>query len=358
MKIIFEDEDRGILRLRVESEDDLWALYNFLEEGDVVYARTTRELKTATSSRRKPMTLGLSVEKAEFQPFTTRLRIHGRITEGPKELDLEKQRHTINLDIGNELTIVRERGLTPDGLRPIREACRRGGVKALVVSVDDEEACVSLVAERGVKHLLELPVRLPGKYDAEDRAAKLEEKISEIAERVRSAHLEHGVGAAIVVGPEHVRKPAYKQLRKALSDLKLKLYTDGTSVGGAAGVREALRRGAVERVAKDAGVAEEERLMGELLSALAREDGRAAYALDSVERAVEAGAAEKVLVLNELVRAYDESLRRRVQAILKKAEERGAHVKIFSSTHETYHQLKGLGGIAAILRYKLAPWEA
>lgn len=354
MKIIFKDEDRGILRLRVESEDDLWALYNFLEEGDVVYARTTRELKTSTSSRRKPMTLGVSVEKAEFQPFTSRLRIHGRITEGPKELDLEKQRHTINLDVGNELTIVRERGLTPSELKPIREACRRSGVKALVVSIDDEEACVSLIMERGVKHLLELPVRLPGKYDSEDRMAKLEEKVSEIAGRVRAAHSEHGVWAVIVVGPEHVRKPAYKQLRRELGELKLKFYADGTSVGGAAGVREALRRGVVGKVVKDAGVIEEERLMAELLSALAKDGARAAYTLDHVERAVEAGAAEKVLVLNELVRAYDEGLRRRVQAVLKRAEERGARVKIFSSTHETYHQLKSLGGIAAILRYRLA----
>lgn len=355
MKIIFKDEDRGILRLRVESEDDLWTLYNFLKGGDAVYARTTRELKTATSSRRKPMTLGVSVEKAEFQPFTSRLRIHGRIIEGPKELDLEKQRHTINLDVGSELTIVREGGLTQSDLRPIREACRRSGVEALVVSVDDEEACVSLIMEQGVKHILELPMKLPGKYDSEDRGAKLEEKVREIAGRVRAAHLEHGVWAVIVVGPEHVRDPAYKQLKRELSDLKLKFYADGTSVGGAAGVREALRRGVVGKVVKDAGVAEEERLMAELLSVLAKDEARAAYALDPVERAVEAGAAEKVLVINELVRAYDEKLRRRVQAILKKAEERGARVKIFSSTHETYHQLKSLGGIAAILRYRLAP---
>jgi len=47
-----------------------------------------------------------------------------------------------------------------------------------------------------------------------------------------------------------------------------------------------------------------------------------------------------------------------VEETLRRAEGTGAKIKIFTSTHETYNQLKQLGGIAAILRFKLPKHEA
>jgi len=65
--------------------------YNILYKGDVVIGKTTREVKTQTSSWRRPVTLTLFVEWAEMQPMTNRLRIHGTVIESPEDLRNKRQ---------------------------------------------------------------------------------------------------------------------------------------------------------------------------------------------------------------------------------------------------------------------------
>ena len=350
MKLLARDEKLRLLKLKVECEEDLWALYNVLEKGDVVYARTTRELKAGSGSRRKPMVLGVRLEWAEFQPFTTRLRMHGVIVEGPKELDLINLRHTLNLDVGSEVTIFKEDGWSREQLRAIREACERTSIKGIVVGVDDEEYCVALVRDYGVQVLMEGPMRLPGKLDPSGREAALKARLRELAEAVASQAKSAGADAIILAGPGFVKD----RLADAIRELgePAPVYRENTSSGGVSGVHEALRREAITKALRGCKAVEEAKLLGELLKVLAKNERMAALSLEEVEEAAEAGAVEKLLVIRDLVRAYDEALRRRVESIMRAAEGSGAEVRIFEADHDAYQQLKGLGGIAAILRYE------
>jgi len=65
MKILGEDLKHGVIQVQVETLDDLWILYNVLREGDIVYAKTTREVKVGDGSEgsRIPMILGVKVKK-------------------------------------------------------------------------------------------------------------------------------------------------------------------------------------------------------------------------------------------------------------------------------------------------------
>ncbi|RLF09751.1 MAG: mRNA surveillance protein Pelota, partial [Thermoprotei archaeon] len=192
MKARVLDEKCRALEVKVESEDDLWVLYNVLEPGDVVKAWTTRELKADSGSRRKAMKVALRVDHVEFQPFTTRLRVHGFIVEGPRELDLEGQRHTVSIDLHDEVVVYRERGWPSHALERIKEACGRLVVKALAVGVDYDEAAVALLRGYGLEVLAELSFNLPGKRDAEARRRELEAKVGELAELVVGSALKHG----------------------------------------------------------------------------------------------------------------------------------------------------------------------
>ena len=77
------------IRLRVQHEDDLWALAQMIRPGCKVgmmgYRRDqstgTQESGRAISADRKPMWIVLNAESTEFQPFTDNLRIHGIIIE-------------------------------------------------------------------------------------------------------------------------------------------------------------------------------------------------------------------------------------------------------------------------------------
>lgn len=347
------DEKARALEVVVESEDDLWVLYNLVEPGDVVKAWTTRELKADSGSRRKAMKVALRVDRLEFQPFTTRLRVHGFIVEGPRELDLEGQRHTLSIDLHDELVIHRERGWPPHALARIREACGKLSITALAVGVDYDEAAVALLRGYGLEVLAELSFNLPGKRDAEARRRELEARVRELSDLVASAAEKHGVEVVIVAGPGFVKDDVAKMVRQRGAG-RLKVYVETASHGGVAGVHEALRRGVVKRVLRDHELVVEEKLMEEVMEALAKHPGRVAYTLSEVEAAVKAGAVEKLVVSSDLLRSMDEDVRRRVEELLREAEGRGAYVKIFSSIHETHRRLRALGGVAALLRFPIA----
>jgi protein pelota len=90
----------------------------------------------------------------------------------------------------------------------------------------------------------------------------------------------------------------------------------------------------------------EVRAMNELLARIGK-DLPAAYGRAHVQRAVDYGACEQLLVLDYLLR--DEG----IAHLIDRAELMGAAIVVFSSEFEPGKQLDGLGGVAALLRYSV-----
>ncbi|MDD4308038.1 MAG: mRNA surveillance protein pelota, partial [Thermoplasmata archaeon] len=92
MRIVHKDFNTGEIKLRIQNMDDLWHLYNVIENGDLVFALTARRDETradvlrAERAEKKKMRLGIRVEKVEFHEFAEWLRIHGTIEEGPQDI--------------------------------------------------------------------------------------------------------------------------------------------------------------------------------------------------------------------------------------------------------------------------------
>ena len=109
LRIVSRDEKRGAVRLRIENVDDLWVLKNVIKDGDLVIARTLRDVKIdGEGKRRKPMVILLEVKNIYFQPFASRLRIHGIIRDAPEGYGLRGSHHTLNVDVGSEIEIIKE----------------------------------------------------------------------------------------------------------------------------------------------------------------------------------------------------------------------------------------------------------
>ena len=354
MRILYIDEKERTVKLRIETEDDLWDLYNVIEMGDIVYARTTRELKTSSGSKRKAMSIGLRVVWTRFQPFTTRLRVHGVIVQAPKELDLEGQRHTLNLDLGHEVTIHKEKGWDRYQMDRIRKACRRSMVKALIVGVDDEEVTIATVHDYGIEPLVEMILHIPGKIYPTAKAIELKRELNRISSKIKELCKRLKIEVLILAGPGIMKELVEEELQKYPELRQIKVYLENVSSGGYKGVHEALKRGVLLRVLRDYSITEESKLIEEVLTYLAKDERKVALSLDEVEKAVRIGAVDKLFITSELMRSPDETLRRRVEEILKIAENTGARVKIFSSFQDAYLQLKHMGGIVAILRYQLS----
>ena len=349
MKIISWDEKHGRMLLQVESRDDLWCLYNVLIPGDMVTARTLREVKVDDKSSRKPMTLKVRVENVEFQPYTDKLRIRGVVVEGPDEFGVVGSHHSIAVGEGSEILIEKERWSKHE-LDRIFEASSKRPREVLLIGIDSDEVAFVLPHDYGLELVAEARLDLPGKREPSRREEILEERIREIGEKAKELVQRLNLKAVAIVGPGFVKDHL---AREVASSAKVRVYVDSTSTGGYQGVKEAIRRGILRRVLKDFDVVEEAELMDELLSHISKGDGKAAYGFEEVRRAAEYSAVDKLLVLDELVRSPDPELRKAVEEIMDMAERRGAKIKIFSSLEEPGQQLKSMGGLAAILRYSL-----
>ena len=110
MKILFQDSKAGEIKLLPETLDDLWHLYNLVDERDLVFANTYRRGEEKTDKLRPDraekvrMRLGIRVDKVEFHESEDVLRILGVIEQGPQDMG---QHHTLMLSIGEAVSIIK-----------------------------------------------------------------------------------------------------------------------------------------------------------------------------------------------------------------------------------------------------------
>ena len=350
VKITHIDLKHGVVTVVPETSDDIWVLSLVVKPGDYVRAKTVRDVKFGERgsgrSRRVAMVLTIRVESVEFQPFSTRLRIRGVVVEGPERFGVKGKHHTITIDVGQEVTIVKEDGWPRPLLEKLREASR--GVKAVIAAVDYDEYAIAVLQGQGLRIVLEHSLGLPGKDDPRrheilhQELVTLAKKIVEVAER-------EGADIVVVAGPGFLKNQVAEMVKARAP--KLRVYTENVSMGGVPGVNEVLRRGKVREILRELSTLDAEEFLEEFERLLAQKPEYVAYTLDQVEKAVEMGAVEELLVLDELLHSPDPEVRRRVDELLKKADSTRARIRFVSLESPPGIRLKHLGGIAAILRY-------
>jgi len=336
-------EEKEGVRLTPESPEDLWYLKNVLRRGDLVEALTTRRERTREDSlrpeeeRRVKVRLTVEVEEVEFHPFTERLRVRGLIREG---MDVGRY-HTLNVEPGVELFLKRE--LTGEEREFLKEA-GRGGVerRALFISVDDEEILLFQVNDYGIKSMGSFPYPRKGKYYEQ------KEEGFAVAGEVLSAIREvdpEGVIPLVLLGPGFFKEKLKEELLKREEDLRGRLRTISSSSGGYSGVKEALRNPQVLEMLSSLRLMKELELLREFFERIPR--GLAAYGKEMVERAIKWGAVETLLVTeSHLHEGW-------VEEMFNLAREGGSEIRVISEEHEEGRMLEKMGGVGAILRYRI-----
>ncbi len=350
MRILFKDLKQGIVKVVPESSDDLWVLSTVIAPGDLVTAKTVREIRFGERgsgrSSRIPMVLTIRVEAIEFQPFTNRLRIRGVVVEGPEKYGVRGKHHTLSIDVGRDVTIVKEQGWPRPLLERLEKASQSPPV--VVVAVDYDEYAVAVVRSQGVRVVVEEALKIPGKGDPR-REDELRKAVAVIAKTVARTVEAEGAVAVVVAGPGPLKDQVVDRLRGI--GLSAPIHVDTASIGGVGGVYEAIRRGAVARVAEQAVLARAEDILATFDELLAKNPSRVAYGLEAVERAVEACATESILVLDALLHSFDAEIRNRVYQLLTRAGECRTEVHIVPLESPAGVRVKALGGVVAVLRY-------
>ncbi len=348
MKIVYKDLKKGIVKVVPETSDDIWLLYNIVSEGDIVVAKTSREIKSEQGGgRRIPMTLAIKVKKLEFQQFTERLRVRGIVIEGPEKFGVKGHYHTINIDTGMTVTIIKE--YWPKYMIDKLEKSTHLRRKVLIIALDYDEASIAVLTGQGIQVIAEIYSRISGK-DSQSFEKEVENYVNKLVDTVLEIMKRYSIDAIIIASPSHLKYEVGKKLRE-IKDIRI--YYDNVSVGGRNGLYELSKRDSIRNVVRELEIGKAVELVEEFMKLLTTQEQRVAYGVDEVEEALKYNAVEKLLVSEEYIKHSNEELRKRIENILIEADKK--KVEIYIAPYNTYvcDQVNGLGGIIAILRYPL-----
>ncbi len=360
LKILKRNLKEGRITLKIETLDDLWHLYNTVTPGDRVIARTTRRIRIGgdddrkQESVRKPMTLVIEVDDVSFHSFSNRVRIKGKILEGPSDLISIGSFHTINIEMGNTLTIIKDQW-PKYILDRLKEAEKAGASPiAMLVTIEDGTAELLLVADFGIHELARIRTSISRKRgDQKSYDSTMREFFQEVVVGVRTALEQNNVGLIIVCGPGFVKDHFRDYLLSAGIKNLPPVVAEPSNTTGIPAAKEILYRGVVSKTLAGLKIETETQLVEEVLTHIAKDDGLAAYGDAEVEMAAQYGAIEHLLITDKKLRGAEEEKRRKLDRLIRDTEKAAGKIHVVSTEHPAGDQLDSIGGIAAILRFKL-----
>ncbi|HWQ48944.1 MAG TPA: mRNA surveillance protein pelota [Methanosarcina sp.] len=336
----------GEIAVTAETLDDLWHLKYIIEKGDLVFAVTKRKADSASDKIRPEkvekvkVRLGIRVDEIEFHKFANRLRIHGMIEHG---MDVGSY-HTLNVEIGTNLSIIKEHWKNDQfqRIQDAEEASKRP--KVVMVAIEEGDADIGFVHHYGIEIYSHIR-QSSGKRETGLR----NEFFREVVEQLRHAVPEEA--SIVVAGPGFTKEDFIKYFQETEPAMASKALIEDTSMIGMSGFQEVLRRGAVDRIMQESRIARESALMEDLIREISM-DGKAAYGFADVKNALNYGAVETLLIADETLREGREK-GENIDKLLMEVEKAQGKVVVFSTDFEPGEKLHKLGGIAALLRFKV-----
>jgi protein pelota len=346
MRLLHQDTRTGEIKFQIDNMDDLWHLYNIIETGDMVRAVTFRreEVKSdmvrSERGEKRRVFLGIRVEKVEFHEFDSRLRILGVIEEGPQDLGAY---HTLNLEVGDSITVIKQhwRSSTLERVRKAVEDSKRPNV--IFVAIEQDEATIAVMRQQGIQRIADIYAGAAGKdyeqKESGDFYLDVVEKVKQVA----------GTGGMpiIVLGPGFAKESLLDRGKAVAPDLFKNAHLYHTGQAGMTGIQEIMKQGIGAEVLEGERVAQEINLVEKVLEEIAK-GGAVAYGPKEVQDAAAAGAVLELLVLDSLIRAKN------LDPLIRSVEDARGKVTVVSEQHEAGKKLDAIGGIAALLRFRLS----
>jgi len=344
MKLLKLDRFRSFAEVIPETGDDMWHLSHIIERGDLVRARTTRKIKPAEGekTRREKLLLQIEVKEIVFDKFTGSLRVQGVIKAGKPENLIEMgAMHSIEVEEGHRIGIqkLKFRKDQFDRLKKAQKASHKKPV--LVVVLDDEVANLALVKEFGFQNKGTIHSGKSGKQF--EHADWKKEFYGEVSKTIT----DQKVDTVVLAGPGFAKSELANHLKE--KGFKGALFEENTNSVGLTGINELLKGKALSKIAQNAEITSEAALIEKVMLAIGKGTGKAVYGLEEVDRAIDCGAAEELLILDKYLGEEME----KVRPLLDNAEQLRAKIHIFNSEHDPGKKLEGIGKIAALLRYKI-----
>ena len=282
-------------------------------------------------------------------------------------------------------------------LEPLRQMIVDDKVYGLIVA-DKNDAAIGFLQGNSVKTVQTMSSNVPGKTKAGGQSAQRFERfrkemyhtwMNDIADKAQQAFLpkkrENKLLGIIVGGPGFTKEKLIED-DFIHQELQEKIVAkESTDFSGEEGLEELVTK--AEDAIEDSQVIKEKNLVQEFFNNLEKENGKSEYGPERVKEALDMGAVETVLISESTDLFYAEfecpeghedhifeaeakipetrecsecnqdlelvEIADIVDAFGKTAEEMSSDLEIIGNEHEEGRRLENMGGIAAILRYRI-----
>ncbi|MFX1391275.1 MAG: mRNA surveillance protein pelota [Promethearchaeota archaeon] len=357
MKILNIDKKTQEITVKTENLNDLWSLYNIVTKGDVVTSLTQRRviIKEGTKGERKLMKLTLQVEDVSFHEFSNRLRIKGKILEGPDDYVSFGSYHTFNIEIIQVLTIKKEKWLKHE-LKRLKETSKfESNFLILIVAIESGLATIALITNFSHKRIATIKRNIPGKrYEQAHRNKALYEFYSDIQKVVLENLKNLDVNLIIACGPGNTKDKFLEMLKKTPNyDFKGSIEACHASSGTESAIRETLKSSKLANLKKKVRILQESEKIEDIMTQFAEDADYIVIGFEEVSKASERGAIKQLLIADILIRGTSKKDKLKIEEIITNVENSGGDINIMSTENITGQELVNLGSIIGILRYKL-----
>lgn len=346
MHLISSDFKKGFAKLKVNDKDDLWYLSHLIDQGDIIKGKTTRKIKIGEGENAKSVkkTLTVSVKAETVELTENSVRVNGKVTEETEDVP-KGSYQSITLEEDSEFTLEKEQWLEYQKQK-LKEACEKK-YDYLLCLFDREEVLFALTKKFGYEFL----TTLKGEVQKKAKAVEVKKDFQEeILKTLRAYHERYKPSAIILASPAFYKEDLYKKIPS--SDLKKKIVLAACSDISERSLDEVMRRPEMAETLKHSRARQEQLLVEELLREINKNE-KAVYGWKEVQQAAASGSIQKLLLTDDFIqkkRIAGEFVG--MDKCMKTVDSLHGEIHIISSESYSGKKLNGLGGIAAILKYK------
>jgi protein pelota len=345
-----------------EDADDLLTLRRIIQNGDYVFADTTRVIKKVKEfarpdkGERIKVRVSVRVESISLDDIVDRLRITGIITNTDNELVPRGIHHSLTVQVGDTITVDKNRKWNDVETNILKRS--GNSTNFILVAIDAQEAAVAKISGTHLKIIPNIYSGQSGKryQHAAKNNPNIEIFFDDIAKTIQSMFSAAAAAAEnnstiIIFGPGETKRRFYNLLveKHKLEKGKVSLI-DGVDVAGEDGIFVFLRSPAIKEAMSSSKLATVSSILDEIMRLVHKGDAKYAMGMQEVSNAASIKAIEYLVFSDSIFKTTDEN---DVVKLLNLLESQGAKSFAVDSSTDIGWRVSSLGGIVALLRYSI-----
>ena len=342
-----------------EDADDLLTLRRIIENGDYVFADTTRVIKKVKEfarpdkGERIKVRVSVRVENIGLDDMVDRLRITGIITNTDNELVPRGIHHSLTVQVGDTITIDKNRKWNDVETNILKRS--GNSTNFILVAIDAQEAAVAKISGTHLKIIPNIYSGQSGKryQHAAKNNPNIEIFFEDIAKTIQSVFSAGADNNSIIIifGPGETKRRFYNLLvdKQKLEKGKVSII-DGVDVAGEDGIFVFLRSSAIKEAMSSSKLATVSSILDEIMRLVHNGESKYAMGMQEVSNAASIKAIEYLVFSDSIFKTIDEN---DVVKLLNLLESHGAKSFAVDSSTDIGWRVSSLGGIVALLRYSI-----